>query len=86
MPKKKDLKRTVEDGIVALLDSQEEPSDGRIKALMLGIKMCMLNAKLEESDYGEFFNPDDPGDAGSVQKLKGKESAARRRENGGDAE
>lgn len=58
MAKKKDLKKTIEDGIVAILESSEEPSEGRMKALALGIKMCALNAKLEESEYGDFFGAD----------------------------
>ena len=60
MGKKRDLKKVVEEGISALLESKDEPSEGRMKALALGIKMCALNAKLEESDYGDFFN-DEPG-------------------------
>jgi hypothetical protein len=76
--KKKDLKSIVEDGIKSVLESQGEPSDGRIKALALGIKMCALNAKLEESDYGDFFNPADDGSAGSVP-AQGKRAANRRK-------
>lgn len=55
----KSLKETVEEGIMAVLKATEEPSDGRIKALALGIKMCALNAKMEESEYGDYFKDDD---------------------------
>lgn len=77
---KKDLKATVEQGIVDILESKDEPSEGRMKALALGIKMCALNAKLEESEYGDFFTD---GDAGSVPKRTDrKEPAGGKRTNG----
>jgi hypothetical protein len=83
--KKKDLKETVEQGIRDVLEAKDEPSDGRLKALALGIKMCALNAKLEESEYGDFFNPaEQTGPTGSVPP-EGKR-AARKRANGGDGE
>ena len=80
---KKDLKAIVEKGIMEVLESKEEPSDGRIKALTLGIKMCALNAKLEESEYGDYFRPDDDTD-GLSQRKDGTQPAARvRKANGG---
>lgn len=84
MAKKKDLKASVEEGIQAILDDKEkEPSDGRLKALALGIKMCALNAKLEESEYGDFFGAD-PGDPGSVQEGQKHRSRKRANGSGGD--
>jgi len=83
MSKKKDLKKTVEEGISKILESTEEPSEGRMKALALGIKMCALNAKLEESDYGDFFSTDE---SGGIQKQPGAKPDAGRRANGGGTE
>jgi hypothetical protein len=77
--KEEDLKTIVEQGIKDVLKSTEEPSDGRIKALTLGIKMCALNAKLEETEYGDFFKP---GDTGSLSEQPGPKPAARKRANG----
>lgn len=76
----KDLKKTVEGEIAKMLGSTEEPSEGRMKLLALGIKMCALNAKLEESQYGEFF--DESGNASGVPATAGEKSAARKRANG----
>jgi hypothetical protein len=73
---KKDLKSIVEMVIISVLESTEEPSDGRIKALTLGIKMCALNAKLEESEYGDYFNADD-GSTGRAGDLPQGEKPAR---------
>lgn len=81
--KKKDLKETVEEGIRAVLEATVEPSDGRLKALALGIKMCALNAKLEESEYGDFFNPAADADPGNQEKGQRR---TRKRANGGDGE
>jgi hypothetical protein len=82
MAGKKNLKKSLEDELKKMLEATGEPSEGRMKLIALGIKMCALNAKLEESEYGEFFRPDDePGSTGGVQK--GKEPAARSRANGG---
>lgn len=84
MAKKKDLKETVEQGIADLLESKDEPSDGRLKALALGIKMCALNAKLEESEYGDFFNSaDEPGAPGGIPKRE-KHPARKRADDGPD--
>ena len=49
-----------------LAKTNEEPSEGRMKLIALGIKMCALNAKLEENEYGEYFRPDD--EPSGVQK------------------
>ena len=76
----KSLKETVEEGIMTVLNASDEPSDGRIKALALGIKMCALNAKLEEADYGEFFTQPGP----SAGDAKGKKPSGGRRANGAD--
>lgn len=83
MPRKKDLKTIIEAEIAEMLESKDkEPSEGRLKALALGIKMCHLNAKIEESTYGDFFND---GDAGSLSE--GPQPHPRKRANGGaDAE
>ena len=48
MARKKDLKVTVERQISDMLESKDEPSEGRMKLLALGIKMLAVNAKLEE--------------------------------------
>lgn len=80
---KKDLKAIVEKGIVDVLEADGEPSDGRLKALALGIKMLAVNAKLEESEFGDYFRPDDP-DTGSLPKRQnGAKSPARSRTDGG---
>lgn len=78
---KKDLKAIVEKGIVEVLESKEEPSDGRLKALALGIKMLAVNAKLEENEFGDFFRPDDPD--GASKREDRPQFAARKRANGG---
>lgn len=83
MAKKKDLKAVIEAEIAEMLEAKDkEPSEGRLKALALGIKMCALNAKLEESTYGDFFS--DAGDAGSVSEREARsKSHARSREDDG---
>lgn len=85
MAAKKDLKASVEEEIKKMLVSTEEPSEGRMKLLALGIKMCALNAKLEESEFGDYFRPDDEsGSAGGLSKREnGPKSTARSRANGG---
>ena len=70
MAKKKELKVRVEEEINRLLDADGEPPEGRMKLLQLGIKMCALNAKLEENEYGDFFN-DDPESGPSARTAKG---------------
>ena len=81
MAAKKNLKKSLEDELKKMLEATGEPSEGRMKLIALGIKMCALNAKLEENDFGEFFRDDEPGSTSGVQK--GKEPAARSRANGG---
>lgn len=80
MAAKKDLKATLEKQISDMLAAEGEPSEGRMKLIALGIKMCALNAKLEENEYGDFFNA---GDTGGVPPEPGQKPAARRRANGG---
>ena len=65
--KKEDLKATIESQLTALFEDNAEPSEGRMKLLKLGIAYLAVNAKLEESSYGEFFGQDELGDTGSVQ-------------------
>jgi hypothetical protein len=81
MAAKKNLKRSLEDELKKMLDATGEPSEGRMKLIALGIKMCALNAKLEENDFGEFFRDDESGSTSSVPK--GEKPAARSRANGG---
>ena len=83
MAGKKNLKKSLEDELRKLLEATGEPSEGRMKLIALGIKMCALNAKLEENDFGEFFRDDESGSTGGVSERKGKEPAARSRANGG---
>lgn len=80
MAKKKDLKATVEEQLAELLADEAEPSEGRMKLLKLGIAYLAVNAKLEESSYGEFFNPNDElGDAGGLPQQPGGEKPHTRR-------
>ncbi len=76
--RKKDLKTQVETQLSDMLESKDEPSEGRMKLIKLGITMLAVNAKLEENEYGSFFG-DEPG---SVPKQPGEKPATRRRENG----
>lgn len=78
--KKKDLKTSIEEQIKDMLANTAEPSEGRMKLLALGIKMCALNAKLEENEYGDFFN-DEP--AASLSDQPGKKPSGGKRTNGG---
>jgi hypothetical protein len=83
MAGKKNLKKSLEDELKKMLEAIGEPSEGRMKLIALGIKMCALNAKLEESEYGEFFRPDDePGSTAGDASARTK-PAARSRANGG---
>lgn len=61
MTKKKDLKSRVDSELEKMLDAVEEPSEGRMKLLNIAIKKLALDAKLEESTYGDFFNDDPSG-------------------------
>jgi hypothetical protein len=80
MSKKKDLKTQVEQQLSDMLESGEEPSEGRMKLLKLGMTMLAINAKLEENDFGGFFRDDEPG--GVSQQPEGKKPSSRRRTNG----
>lgn len=82
MAAKKNLKKSLEDELRKLLEATGEPSDGRMKLIALGIKMCALNAKLEENDFGEFFRDDEPGSTAGNAPERTK-PAARGRANGG---
>lgn len=57
---KKDLKSTIEAEIASMLSTKDEPSEGRMKLLKLGIGFLAVQAKLEENEYGGFFTGDDP--------------------------
>lgn len=58
MSRKKTLKDQVETQLSDMLESTEEPSEGRMKLLKLGITMLAVNAKLEEADFGSYFTDD----------------------------
>lgn len=73
--RKKDLKASLEEEIKTMLANTAEPSEGRMKLIALGIKMCALNAKLEESEYGDFFNDTD-ATGGSAQRKDGAKPAS----------
>jgi hypothetical protein len=79
MAKKKNLKAMVDEQITDMLEADAEPSEGRMKLLAIAIKKLALDAKLEESEYGEFFA--EPGDTSGVPKRE--KPAARSRANGG---
>lgn len=69
---KKDLKRSIEDELRAMLEEKGEPNEQRMKLLKLGIGYLAVQAKLEETEYGGFFEgPDTDLDAdGSTSKRK----------------
>ena len=78
MARKKNLNDTVEEQLAAMLASEEEPSEGRMKLIALGIKMIAVKAKLEESEYGDFFT-----ESGSTAGNEtGAKPNARKRTNG----
>ena len=82
MAGKKNLKKSLEDELKKMLEATGEPSEGRMKLIALGIKMCALNAKLEENDFGEYFRIDEPGSTPGDAPER-KKPAARSRANGG---
>lgn len=55
MARKKNLGTMVDDELIAMMESKDEPSEGRLKVLNTAIKKLALDAKLEESEYGGFF-------------------------------
>ena len=74
MAGKKNLKKSLEDELKKMLEATGEPSEGRMKLIALGIKMCALNAKIEESEYGDFFRNED-GEAEGVSEKMGREKS-----------
>ena len=64
MSRKKDLKGAIEDELRTMLGKTEEPNEQRMKLLKLGIGYLAVQAKLEESEYGGYFN-EGTGDEGS---------------------
>ena len=85
MSRKKELKTTIKDELQRMLEATtDEPSEGRMKLLTLGIKYLAVEAKLEESEYGGFFGESEPGSTGSVQKRE-RAKPGTRRDEGDDA-
>ena len=82
MSRKKELKTSIKDELQKMLESGDEPSEGRMKLLTLGIKYMAVEAKLEESEYGEFWRTDGDPDPGKPD-TKGKKSRASRDEGDG---
>ena len=64
MSRKKELKTSIKDELQKMLESNVEPSEGRMKLLTLGIKYLAVEAKLEESEYGGFFEEESNGKHG----------------------
>ena len=62
--KKKELKETIKDELGKMLAKNEEPSEGRMKLLTLGIKYLAVEAKLDENQYGGFFDGDGDTEVG----------------------
>lgn len=59
-----DLRDTVKKQLSDMLGKDTEPSDGRMRLLKLAIGFLAVEAKLEESEYGDWLHAD--GDSGSV--------------------
>lgn len=71
MGRKKALKTLVDEQITSMMEATAEPSEGRMKLLAIAIKKLALDARLEENDYGGYFNDDESGPpAGSPQGPK----------------
>jgi hypothetical protein len=81
--RKKDLQATIEAELVEMFDSNATPDEGRMKLVTLGIKYLAVKNKLEENQYGDFFNDGDTG--GVPEKSARQEPAAGRRANGAGA-
>lgn len=80
MARAKELKDTVKSELARMLaDTANEPSEGRMKLLKLGIAYLAVEAKLEESEFGDFFRD---GDAGSVPPEAQPAARKRARRNG----
>ena len=76
--KQADLQATIEEQLAALLASTTSPDEGRMKAIALGIKYLAVKNKLEENEFGSFFDDN----AGDTEKPARAESRARGRANG----
>ena len=77
----KDLKQTIETEIAQMLEGKDEPSEGRMKLLKLGIGFLAVQAKLEESEYGGFFDADKP--AGVPKQPRAEPETGIREDDGG---
>ena len=78
------LKETIEKKLAAMLKADEPPTDAEMKLMTLGIKYLAVQAKLEESEYGDFFNDGPDGDPGGIQaEPDGAEPPRRRRKANG---
>jgi hypothetical protein len=75
--KQKDLKSMVDEQLKAMLESDAEPSEGRMKLIGISIKKLALDAKLEENEYGGFFSTDaESGHTDRPTKRKNREEPA----------
>lgn len=81
MAKRKPLKSMVDEQLADMLESTDEPSEGRMKLIGIAIKKLALDAKLEESEYGDFFSSaDEPGSPTGHEK--GTKPVSGKRANG----
>ena len=77
MSKPKQLKESIKEQLAHLLSPEAtEPPSWQMQALKLGITFLAVEAKLEESEYGGFFDPDTPS---LPAEPKGEEPPARKR-------
>ena len=53
-----------------MLETQGEPNDGRLRLLKLAIGYLAVKAKMEEDEYGGFFDPDSDVPAGEATGPK----------------
>lgn len=83
---KRDLKQTIEDEIAAMLSVKDEPSEGRMKLLKLGIGFLAVQAKLEENEYGGFFVGDGDGATGGIPVKPAREKPATGQPKGTESE
>lgn len=61
------LKATVEKRLADMLKAKEPPADAEMKMMHLAVKYLAVQAKLEESEYGDFF--DDRAEAGDPSGI-----------------
>lgn len=83
------LKATVEKRLADMLKAKEPPADAEMKMMHLAVKYLAVQAKLEESEYGDFFNDDgaEAGDPSGIQdEPRAEPSRGRRKANGAAAE